>query len=100
MLKLRKLKKKSGKEKILIKSADEKAYQQVSKQQLHQQLKKFKDTYKDALYVKIIIPDNSGLSYNEAWSFMSGLLDKYDYYYQDWGDTEYALSIYPGMING
>jgi hypothetical protein len=46
-------------------------------------LKQLKDTYKDILYVKIIIPDNSGLSYNEAWDFMSGMLDKYDYYYQD-----------------
>lgn len=35
------------------------------------------------LYVKIIIPENSGLSYNEAWNFMRNLLVKYDYYYQE-----------------
>ena len=35
------------------------------------------------LYVKIIIPQNSGLSYNEAWNFMRNLLVKYDYYYQE-----------------
>ena len=35
------------------------------------------------LYVKIIIPQNSGLSYNEAWDFMRNLLVKYDYYYQE-----------------
>ncbi|MCP4433204.1 MAG: hypothetical protein GY806_19690 [Gammaproteobacteria bacterium] len=35
------------------------------------------------LYVKIIIPENSGLTYNEAWSFMRNLLAKYDYYYQE-----------------
>jgi len=34
------------------------------------------------LYVKIIIPENSGLSYNEAWGFTSEMLKRYDYYYQ------------------
>ncbi len=34
------------------------------------------------LYVKIIIPEDSGLTYNEAWEFMRQLLVKYDYYYQ------------------
>lgn len=43
------------------------------------QLKKEKG--KD-LYVKIIIPEDSGLSYNEAWGFMRSILVKYDYYYQ------------------
>ncbi len=34
------------------------------------------------LYVKIIIPQDSGLTYSEAWNFMRNLLVKYDYYYQ------------------
>jgi chromosome segregation ATPase len=34
------------------------------------------------LYVQIIIPQDSGLTYNEAWDFMRKLLVKYDYYYQ------------------
>ncbi len=34
------------------------------------------------LYVKVIIPDNSGLSYNEAWRFTNDMLSKYDYYEQ------------------
>jgi chromosome segregation ATPase len=34
------------------------------------------------LYVQIIIPENSGLTYNEAWDFMRKMLVKYDYYYQ------------------
>jgi hypothetical protein len=37
----------------------------------------------DDLYVKIIIPTDSGLTYNEAWEFMRSLLSKYDYYYQE-----------------
>ena len=32
--------------------------------------------------IKIVIPKNSGLTYSEAWTFMKGLLEKYDYYYQ------------------
>ena len=35
------------------------------------------------LYVKIIIPQDSGLTYSEAWDFMRKLLVKYDYYYQE-----------------
>ncbi len=35
------------------------------------------------LYVKIIIPQDSGLTYSEAWNFMRNLLVKYDYYYQE-----------------
>jgi chromosome segregation ATPase len=35
------------------------------------------------LYVQIIIPQDSGLTYNEAWDFMRKLLVKYDYYCQE-----------------
>lgn len=77
-----KYEKSAGKEKILIRTSAKGSYQLISENELHQQLKQLKDTYKDTLYVKIIIPDDSGLSYSEAWGFMSGLLDKYDYYYQ------------------
>jgi len=31
---------------------------------------------------KSIIPEESGLTYNEAWGFMKKILEKYDYYYQ------------------
>jgi hypothetical protein len=33
--------------------------------------------------VKVIIPGDSGLSYNEAWNFTRDILSKYDYYYQE-----------------
>jgi hypothetical protein len=33
--------------------------------------------------VKIIIPEDSGLSYNQAWVFTRDMLNKYDYYYQE-----------------
>ena len=78
-----KYEKQAGKDKILLRTSAQGTYRQVSESELHSQLKQLKDTYKDTLYVKIIIPDDSGLTYSEAWGFMSGLLDKYDYYYQD-----------------
>ncbi len=78
-----KYEKRAGVEKILLKKSADEGYRQVSESELHKQLKRLKETYKDKLYVKIIIPDDSGLSYSEAWAFMSGMLDKYDYYYQN-----------------
>jgi DNA repair exonuclease SbcCD ATPase subunit len=50
--------------------------------EVEKRLTKLKAEKGDDLYVKIIIPQNSGLSYNEAWDFMRNLLVKYDYYYQ------------------
>jgi len=68
---------------IQFRKSDKDEYKTISETRLHTKLADLKAQYKDTLYVKIIIPDNSGLSYSEAWTFMSGLLEKYDYYYQD-----------------
>ncbi len=54
----------------------------VSRTDLDRRLKALKDKYGDQLYVKIIIPEHSGLSYNEAWNFTQEMLRNYDYYYQ------------------
>ena len=51
--------------------------------EVEQRLDKLKREHGKNLYVKIIIPEESGLAYNEAWEFMRKLLVKYDYYYQD-----------------
>ena len=67
---------------IRIKDLDEEDYRVVSREELHRQLAALKEKYKNQLYVKLIIPDDSGLSYNEAWSFTVEMLDKYDYYHQ------------------
>ncbi len=67
---------------LRIKDLDEEDYRVVSREELHRQLAALKEKYKNQLYVKLIIPDDSGLSYNEAWSFTVEMLDKYDYYHQ------------------
>ncbi len=59
------------------------AAQAVSLRELHRRLDAAKSEHGAALYVKIVIPDDSGLSYNEAWQFTKEILTEYDYYYED-----------------
>jgi len=66
-----------------IRPPDSANYRNVSRSRLESQLSDLKAEHGDDLYVKIIIPENSGLSYNEAWVFTRDMLNKYDYYYQD-----------------
>ncbi|MDH3632849.1 MAG: hypothetical protein OER98_17145 [Gammaproteobacteria bacterium] len=58
-------------------------FSRLSLAEVEARLDKLKREQGKNLYVKIIIPDNSGLTYNEAWDFMRSLLVKYDYYYQE-----------------
>ncbi len=72
-----------GKERIRFKDSGEDNYTVVSNKQLHKKLADLKKKYQKKLYIKIIIPKESGLTYNEAWTFMNETLNKYDYYYQE-----------------
>jgi chromosome segregation ATPase len=58
-------------------------FSRLSLAEVEKRLAQLKIKYGQELYVKIIIPQESGLTYNEAWEFMRKLLAKYDYYYQD-----------------
>jgi len=66
-----------------IRDTGEADYSVVSRKELHRRLAKLKDDHSGNLYVKLIIPDDSGLSYTEAWTFTRDILDKYDYYHQE-----------------
>jgi chromosome segregation ATPase len=68
---------------IRIKDADEDEYRAIGRKELHRELSALKEKYGNNLYVKLIIPDDSGLSYNEAWGFTFNILNKYDYYHQE-----------------
>lgn len=59
------------------------SYQTVNASQLNTALSDLKLNHGNDLYVKIVIPSNSGLSYNQAWAFTRDTLAKYDYYYQE-----------------
>jgi chromosome segregation ATPase len=71
-----------GKGRIRFKDAGDEQYTTLSSKELHRKLKTLQKKYPKSLYIKIIIPENSGLSYSEAWDFMRNTLHKYDYYYQ------------------
>ena len=58
-------------------------FSRLSLAQVEERLELLKKQQGKDLYVKIIIPEDSGLTYNEAWEFMRNLLVKYDYYYQE-----------------
>lgn len=70
-------------EKISFRDQGEKTYSHLSRRDLELRLTELKKKYPKKLYIKIIIPEKSGLTYNEAWGFMKKVLEKYDYYYQD-----------------
>lgn len=59
------------------------SYTAVTREELDRHLTKLKESHPGKLYIKIIIPSNSGLSYNEAWQFTKDVLAKYDYYHQN-----------------
>ena len=72
-----------GKERIRFKDSADENYTVVTEKELHSKLAKLKKKHPKKLYIKIVIPKESGLTYSEAWTFMRGLLNKYDYYYQE-----------------
>jgi len=74
--------KEDGYYQLRFKDADEEDYSVVNRKELHRRLSKLKDDHAGKLYVKLIIPEDSGLSYKEAWGFTLDVLDKYDYYHQ------------------
>ncbi|MBT2968709.1 MAG: hypothetical protein B6D72_13760 [gamma proteobacterium symbiont of Ctena orbiculata] len=79
---------KSGKYfRIDYRGPEDKGFSSISRKKLEQNLKRLKQK-DDNLYVKVIIPKNSGLSYNEAWSFTNHMHQNYDYYYQEEAEKE------------
>ena len=67
---------------IQLRLPGESDYRVVDQAALEKQLAQLKKRHPQQLYVKIVIPEDSGLSYSEAWTFTRDVLDKYDYYYQ------------------
>lgn len=57
-------------------------YQPITRSRLDKVLTRLAAEHENGLYVKVIFPENSGLSYNEAWEFTSHLHSRYDYYFK------------------
>ncbi|MGD2138483.1 MAG: hypothetical protein PVF08_09515 [Gammaproteobacteria bacterium] len=71
-----------GDYRLELKDSEDGSYETVSREQMHKRLAELKDRHSDKLYVKVVIPEESGLSYSEAWNFTFNLLEQYDYYHQ------------------
>ncbi len=71
-----------GAPQIQLRLPQEQGFTVYSAPTMHQRLKALKKEHGKDLYVKIIIPQDSGLTYTEAWDFTRNLLNRYDYYYQ------------------
>lgn len=64
---------------------DQPGYRPVSQEQLERVLGGLKERQPNGLYIKVIFPENSGLTFTEAWSLTSHLHAGYDYYFQGGG---------------
>jgi chromosome segregation ATPase len=80
-----------GQYRILYKAPQSDAFEPVGREELQTRLDRLKGRWQDKLYIKIVIPEQSGLSYNEAWNFTRDILSRYDYYYQEKESPETPL---------
>ena len=69
-----------GKLTVEMKESKDTEFRQVTGIEMHKQLAVLQKQHRKDLYVKIVFPDDSGLSYNEAWNLTESLLKMYDYY--------------------
>lgn len=74
--------KRDGAYQIAWREGGEGDFQEISRKQLDNVLTRLHQQYAEGLYVKVIFPESSGLSYNEAWEFTSHLHRNYDYYFR------------------
>lgn len=70
-------------ETMRYKQPSDSGFTTLSLSEIEQRLDELKKQKGKDLYVKVIIPEDSDLTYNEAWNFTRNLLVKYDYYYQE-----------------
>ncbi|OIO68085.1 MAG: hypothetical protein COW19_01740 [Zetaproteobacteria bacterium CG12_big_fil_rev_8_21_14_0_65_55_1124] len=66
-----------------VQSPEQDQFVAVSETGMYSMLDKLHAAHQDDMYVRIIFPDDSGLSYSEAWKMTEALLRKYDYYYRE-----------------
>ena len=77
-----------GKYRMSWREGGEGSFQKISRSRLEKVLQRLSKEKKNGLYVKVIFPEKSGLSYSEAWKFTSDLHGKYDYYFKDEEDEK------------
>ena len=71
-----------------IKEPEQAAAETISRNELDLRLGALKTSKGNKLYTKVIIPESSQLTHDEAWRFTQDILNKYDYYYQPLQPTD------------
>ena len=84
----------NGKTSIELSTPDISGFEKVSAQTLNDRLTALRKSRPEGLYIKVIFPENSGLTFNEAWGFTNKLHNEFDYYYQ----AESAPALIPEPV--
>lgn len=66
-----------------FKLPSDETYTRISASDMHQRLAQTLRDKGEDLYLKLVYPKTSGLSYEEAFGFRNSVLSKYDYYYRE-----------------
>ncbi|MEN8175112.1 MAG: hypothetical protein ABFS23_05085 [Pseudomonadota bacterium] len=72
-----------GRHLIEYREPEDEAFAEISRRELNKRLAALRDRMPDDLYVRVVIPENSGLSYSEAWRFTNEMHTNYDYYFRE-----------------
>lgn len=72
----------AGRPQIRFRERRDGEFRVTTTEQLDKILIGLRNRHKQGLYIRVIIPEDSGLSYNEAWKFTTEVHRKYDYYFQ------------------
>lgn len=72
-----------GRPSFMLKLPDAPEFESIGEDEMHQVLSGLKQEHGDKLFVRIVIPMDSNLTYQEGWEFSLDLLRRYDYYYQN-----------------
>ncbi len=72
-----------GRPLIAFRPQGEESFRDLTRAELERELERLDGQHPGGLYIKVIFPENSGLSYNEAWKFTSELHSRFDYYYRE-----------------
>jgi chromosome segregation ATPase len=75
--------KSNGEFMISWREGSEGEFQAIKRERLEAVLTRLAREKQNGLYVRVIFPENAGLSYNEAWEFTSQMHKNYDYYFRD-----------------
>ena len=65
-----------------LRAPDAAGFEPLGATELHRRLAALKAQHGERLFIRIVIPMDSGLSYQEGWRFSLDLLNRYDYYYR------------------